>query len=77
MNLQARLELEILAQQWTDSIMSQYNIAAADMENALIKVVLNLKQKILQEYLTEQQEAYQKAKTASGSVQETQEIKEN
>ena len=57
--------------------MSQYNIAAADMENALIKVVLNLKQKILQEYLTEQQEAYQKAKTASNSVQEMQEIKEN
>lgn len=67
-DLRTRLELQVSAQQWVDSVMSQYNISAAEMEDALIKVVLNLKQKILQDYLIEQQEAYQKSKIASGST---------
>ena len=61
-NLQTRLELEVSAQQWVDSIMSQYDIAATDMEDALTKVLLNLKQQILRDYLTEQQKNYVKAK---------------
>ncbi len=73
-DLRTRLELQVSAQQWVDSVMSQYNISAAEMEDALVKVVLNLKQKVLQDYLIEQQEAYQKAKTANGP---TQEIEEN
>lgn len=72
-DLRTRLELQISAQQWADSVMSQYNISAAEMEDALTKVILNLKQKVLQEYLIEQQEAYQKAKTASGSTQNVEE----
>ena len=70
-NLQTRLELEVSAQQWVDSVMSQYNIAAADMEDALTKVLLNLKQQILRDYLTEQQENYVKAKESSGIIEDT------
>ena len=72
-NLQTRLELQVSAQQWADSVMSQYDIKAAEMEDALTKVLLNLKQQILRDYLTEQQEAYQKAKMANGLAQETEE----
>lgn len=72
-NLQTRLELQVSAQQWADSVMSQYDIKAAEMEDALTKVLLNLKQQILRDYLTEQQEAYQKAKMANGPAQETEE----
>ena len=42
--------------------MSQYNITATEMEDALTKVLLNLKQQVLRDYLTEQQENYLKAK---------------
>lgn len=72
-NLQTRLELEVSAQQWVDSVMSQYDIKATDMETALTKVLLNLKQQVLRDYLTEQQEAYQKAKMANGPAQEIEE----
>ena len=72
-NLQTRLKLEVSAQQWVDSVMSQYSITAAEMEDALTKVLLNLKQQILRDYLTEQQEAYQKAKMANGPAQEIEE----
>ena len=68
-NLQTRLELEVSAQQWVDSIMSQYDIAATDMEDALTKVLLNLKQQVLRDYLTEQQENYLKARESSGTPQ--------
>lgn len=70
-NLQTRLELEVSAQQWVDSVMLQYNIAATDMEDALIKVLLNLKQQVLRDYLTEQQENYVKAKESSGVTENT------
>jgi len=70
-NLQTRLELEVSAQQWVDSVMSQYGIAATDMEDALTKVLLNLKQQVLRDYLTEQQENYVKAKESSGITENT------
>lgn len=68
-NLQTRLELEISAQQWVDSVMSQYSITSAEMEDALTKVLLNLKQRVLRDYLTEQQESYLKARESSGIPQ--------
>lgn len=68
--LQTRLELRVSAQQWVDSIMSQFNISAAEMEDALNKVLLNLNQQILKDYLTEQQQAYQEARMASGSTED-------
>lgn len=68
-NLQTRLELEISVQQWVNSVMSQYNITATEMEDALTKVLLNLKQQVLRDYLTEQQENYLKAKENAANPQ--------
>lgn len=64
-NLQMKLELQTSAQQWADSIMSQYGISAAEMEDALNKVILNLHPRILQNYLEEQQKAYQDTATTT------------
>ena len=72
MNLQLRLELQGSLQQWIDSTMQQYNISAAEMEDAISRVLLKLKDQVLQDYLIEQQRAYQEALEASS----TQEHKE-
>lgn len=69
MNLQTRLELQGSLQNWIDSTMNQFNISAAQMEDAMSKVMLNLKDRVLQDYLLEQQQAYQEA-MASSSIQE-------
>lgn len=72
MNLQLRLELQGSLQQWIDSTMQQYNICAAEMEDAISRVLLKLKDQVLQDYLIEQQRAYQEALEAS-STQENKE----
>lgn len=72
MNLQTRLELQGSLQNWIDSTMNQFNISAAQMEDAMSKVMLNLKDRVLQDYLLEQQQAYQEA-MASSSLQTEQE----
>lgn len=72
MNLQTRLELQGSLQNWIDSTMNQFNISAAQMEDAMSKVMLNLKDRVLQDYLLEQQQAYQEA-IASSSLSEEQE----
>ena len=72
MNLQFRLELQGSLQQWIDSTMQQYNISAAEMEDAISRVLLKLKDQVLQDYLIEQQRAYQEALEAS-STQENKE----
>lgn len=72
MNLQLRLELQGFLQQWIDSTMQQYNISAAEMEDAISRALLKLKDQVLQDYLIEQQRAYREALEAS-SVQESKE----
>lgn len=72
MNLQLRLELQGFLQQWIDSTMQQYNISAAEMEDAMSRALLKLKDQVLQDYLIEQQRAYREALEAS-SVQESKE----
>lgn len=72
MNLQLRLELQGSLQQWIDSTMQQYNISAAEMEDAMSRVLLKLKDQVIRDYLIEQQRAYQEALEAS-SVQESKE----
>jgi 23S rRNA maturation-related 3'-5' exoribonuclease YhaM len=52
--------------------MQQYNISAAEMEDAISRVLLKLKDQVLQDYLIEQQRAYQEALEAS-STQENKE----
>lgn len=59
--LQTRLELQGSLQQWVDSTMQQFEISAAEMEDAMSRVVLKLKDQVLQDYLIEQQRAYQEA----------------
>lgn len=63
--LQLRLELQISLQQWVNSTMQQYNISAAMMEDAMSKVMLSLKDKVWQDYLLEQQKAYEAAIASS------------
>lgn len=65
MNLQMRLELQGSLQQWIDSAMSQYNISAAEMEDAVSKILLKLKDQVVMEYLIEQQQAYQESLASS------------
>ena len=67
MNLQLRLELQGSLQQWIDSTMQQYNISAAEMEDAISRALLKLKDQVLQDYLIEQQRAYQEALEASST----------
>lgn len=49
--LQTRLELQGTVQQWVNSIMSQYNISPSMMDDALSKVLLNIRELAIQEFL--------------------------
>ena len=69
-NLQLRFELQYSLQQWIDSTMSQYNISAAMMEDAMSKILLSLKDKALQDYFLEQQKAYEMAAASSAHNKE-------
>lgn len=73
MNLQLRLELQGSLQQWIDSMMQQYNISAAEMEDAISRALLKLKDQVLQDYLIEQQRAYQEALEASSTQKDKEE----
>lgn len=53
MNIQQHLEVQASAQQWADDFMQNYNISATEMTDALTKVLLNLKDKVIVEYLME------------------------
>lgn len=48
---QTRLEIQTVIQQWIDQFMNQYQLSAAAMEDALIHAMLNLKNRVIQEYL--------------------------
>lgn len=63
--LQLRFELQGSLQQWVNSTMQQYNISAAMMEDAMSKVLLSLKDRVWQDYLLEQQKAYEAAIASS------------
>lgn len=73
MNLQTRLELQGSLQQWIYSTMQQFNISAAEMEDAVSRVLIGLKDQVLQDYLLEQQKAYQEAIASSSFQEEEQE----
>ena len=69
-NLQLRFELQGSLQQWVDSTMKQYNISAAMLEDAISKIMLSLKDKVWQDYLLEQQQAYEAALASSAQTTE-------
>lgn len=81
MNLQQHLEIQASAQQWADDFMSQYNITATEMADALTKVLLNLKDKAIVEYLVDvskrQQEMYAAAQQEQMQSQTPQEEEVN
>ena len=52
MNLQTRLEVQGAIQQWVASFMEEYQIPAYMMEDALNKVLLNLKDQVVTDLLT-------------------------
>lgn len=53
MNLQNKYELKGSIQQWVDSFMLQYQITASDMLDGLNSVLLNLKDRAVQEMFEE------------------------
>lgn len=53
MNIQQHLEIQASVQQWVDNFMINYDISATEMSDALTKVLLTLKDKVVVEYLTE------------------------
>ena len=53
MNIQRHLEVQASAQQWADDFMQNYDVTATEMIDALTKVLINLKDKSIVEYLTE------------------------
>lgn len=69
-NLQLRLELQASLQQWIDNTMSNYNISAAEMEDALSRILLKLKDKVFEDYLFEQQQTYQEMVKASSNQED-------
>lgn len=52
-NLQLKMEVQGAAQNWVASIMQQYGVSAVIMEDALTKVLLNLKDLVTQETIRE------------------------
>lgn len=64
-NLQSRFELQGALQQWIDSTMKNYGYSAAEMEDAITHALLKLKNQVLQDYLIEQQRAYEEALASS------------
>ena len=66
-NLQLRLELQGSLQQLVHGTMQQFKISAAEMEDAMSRVLLRLIDQVLQDYLIEQQQAYQEAIDAASS----------
>ena len=52
MELQTRYEVQAAAQQWVAAIMNQYGVPAYMMEDALNKVLLQLKDQLVTDLLT-------------------------
>lgn len=73
-SIQLRLELQASLQQWIDSTMQQYNISSAMMEDAVTKVLVQLKDKVFQEYLIEQVKMYQQAAASSAELEQEEDV---
>ena len=62
MNYQLRLELQVSLGQWIKDVMSNYNISATMMEDALNKALLDIKDKVHEELLIQQLEVAKQQK---------------
>ena len=56
MDLRTRLEVQGAAQQWADSFMARYQVPASVMEDALTKVLLEMKNRTMVEFLSMMQQ---------------------
>lgn len=59
MNLQQRAELQATIQQWIENFMQNNQILASDMEDALNKAMIKLKDQVILEMLIEQAQLMQ------------------
>lgn len=73
-SIQLRLELQASLQQWIDSTMQQYDISPAMMEDAITKALVQLKDKVFQEYLIEQAKMYQQAAASSADLEQEEDV---
>lgn len=74
MNHQMRLEVQGATQQWVDAFMAQYNVPPYMMEDALNKVLSNLKDKVIIELLTSSAEPTQPQEEEVDGEQDNQPI---
>ena len=73
MNYQLRLELQVSLGQWIKDVMSNYNISATMMEDALNKALLDIKDKVHEELLIQQLEAVKQQKNIEFESEEERE----
>ena len=69
-NLQLRFELHSSLQQWVNNTMAQFNISAAQMEDAINSILVNLHNKVIEDYLIQQQQQLQEAASSSFEPEE-------
>lgn len=70
MNFQTRVELQTMVQGYIDSIMRQYGVSAAAMEDALNATLLKLKDQVMGDLIAEAREAAMAAAAAQEPNQE-------
>lgn len=73
MNYQLRLELQVSLGQWIKDVMSNYNISATMMEDALNKALLDIKDKVHEELLIQQLEVAKQQKNIEFEPEEERE----
>ena len=73
MNYQLRLELQVSLGQWIKDVMSNYNISATMMEDALNKALLDIKDKVHEELLIQQLEVAKQQKNIQFEPEEERE----
>ena len=77
MNYQLRLELQVSLGQWIKDVMTNYNISATMMEDALNKALLDIKDKVHEELLIQQFEATKQQKNIEFESEEEKEEKDD
>ena len=73
MNYQLRLELQVSLGQWIKDVMTNYNISATMMEDALNKALLDIKDKVHEELLIQQLEVAKQQKSIDFESEEERE----
>lgn len=59
MDLQRRLEIQAAVLEWTESFMMNNGVSSAEMEDALTKTLVIIKEKVIKDMLLEAQQKVQ------------------